>query len=105
MYSKEDIDGTLKRIDPSFRKEYRKRIAEELKQGYANGEFTPGDFRDDEWPVVTDMMEGRETPLQDASSQVSELSLILNSRSYKIGRMITWLPRKLRALAGKDGTT
>ena len=99
-----NYDGTLKRIDSSFAPEYRKRIAGELKEGFARGEFTQADFREEEWPVVRAMMEGKEIPLKPAPSQVSELALILNSRSYKIGRMITWLPRKLRSAIRKDET-
>ena len=95
--------GTLRRIDPSFTKEYRSRVAEELKKGFAAGEFTSADFGES-WPKVEALMEGRKLPLKADAADVTEMSLILNSRSYKIGRMITWLPRKLRALAGKGGT-
>ncbi len=93
-----NYDGTLKRIDPSFTDEYRKTVAKELKAGYAAGEFTEAEFSEAEWPVVRALMEGRKTAQSTAPAEITEAQLIMNSASYKVGRVITWLPRKVRDL-------
>lgn len=99
-----NYDGTLKRIDPSFVNEYRKTIAKELQEGFAKGEFTEEEFSREEWQAVEAMMHGRLLPQMTKPVEITEAQLIMNSSSYKIGRMITWLPRKVRDLAGKGGT-
>lgn len=102
-----NYDATIKRIAPEFRPEYRAQIAKELKRGYGRGEFGPGDFLEGEWKLLNAMMEGRETPVprdditapRDLAKE--ELALIMNSGSYRIGRAVTWLPRKVRDVLGK----
>ena len=101
-----NYDATLKRIAPEFIPEYRTQIARELKRGYSRSEFTQNDFGEREWTRVQDMMENREPPaLQkgltppDPAKEV--LELIMNSKSFKIGRAVTWLPRKTRDIVRK----
>ena len=98
--------ATMQRIAPEFIPEYRQQVAKELKHGYGRGEFGPDDFREGEWKLVTDMMEGRELkiPKENLTPEElakAELALVMNSGSFRIGRAVTWLPRKARNLARK----
>ena len=98
--------ATMRRLAPQFQAEYRQQVAKELKRGYARGEFNPGDFREGEWNLVMAMMEGRELkiPKENLTPEElakAELALVMNAGSFRIGRAVTWLPRKARDLARK----
>ena len=93
--------ATMKRIAPEYLEEYRDHIARELKHGFSRGEFSKKDFPDGEWGIVRSIMDGRNAYLFQGEPQQGDLAAIMNSGSYKIGRMITWLPRKARSAVRK----
>ncbi len=100
---------TMKRIAPECLDAYQERIGKELKEGYDRGEFGETDFIEKEWRVAKDLMEGRKPEIRrdgvkPAAPAKGDLEVIMNSASFRIGRAITWLPRKVRDLAGKKGT-
>jgi len=94
-----NYEGTLKRIDRRYVSEYVAAISEELKAGYSGKEFSSADFPDGEWSRVQAIMENRGNigPLPEPPLD-GELELLKNSRSYKLGRCLTYLPRKIRDL-------
>ena len=103
-----NYDATLRRIDSSFDREYCDWIAKELKWGFRRGEFSPEDFTEIEWDIVSALMNGQPIAIVKTSSisnmspgevqARAETQLIMNSASFKIGRTVTYLPRKLRNL-------
>ena len=99
-----NYEGTLRRIDRKFVRDYLADVSKELQAGYSGQEFSRMDFPDEEWKRVLAIMEkpGTVEPLPDPSP-AGELELLKNSRSYKLGRFLTFIPRKLRNL-GKSGT-
>lgn len=100
-----NYNATLKRIAPSCIEEYQQQMAKELRWGLKRREFCEQDFRPGEWNRVQALVKGQygsRTPearkiAADSQAQ-DELNLILNSKSYKAGRAVTWLPRKARGL-------
>ena len=94
-----NYNATLKRIAPSFVEEYQRQIGKELRWGMKRGEFRAEDFRPGEWNQAQNLMKGqvRSAANMDPTDR-DELNLILNSRSYKLGRKLTAIPRKARSL-------
>lgn len=98
--------ATLRRIAPEFHAEYRAQIAKELKRGSDRGEFRRADFPDGEWSTLQELMAGRPVSipgeaLSPEELAKAELALVMNSGSFKIGRAVTWLPRKARDIVKK----
>ncbi len=92
---------TMKRIAPEYLDEYKRQVAKELKRGYARGEFTRQDFIDSEWRITQALLEDREVTIPREAAPQDPLSVVMNSGSYRIGRAVTWLPRKARDLVRK----
>lgn len=98
--------ATLRRIAPEFHDEYRAQIARELKRGFSRSEFTKADFPEGEWNTLQELMAGRPVSipgeaLSPEELAKAELALVMNSGSFKVGRAITWLPRKARDVVKK----
>ena len=98
---------TLDRIDESFIPEYCAWIKKEMTRGLWRHEFSLDDLSELEMTTIGPVMEGRYkrtkpdtfgmTPEEIQAKM--ETQLIMNSFSYKAGRALTYLPRKLRNLA------
>ena len=86
-------DWTLHRIDGSFVKDYLHTVSEELKSGLKNSEFSKTDFEEAEWIRVQQRMKESFVKPEDLEGK---LLLVENSRSYKLGRAITAVPRIIR---------
>ena len=101
-----NYDATLKRIDEAFIPEYREKISREMQWGYENREFTENDFSQQEWPRASaymnntpiDLRRNQQVMTPGEAQARAETQLIMNSASFRIGRMITYLPRKMRNL-------
>ena len=94
-----NYNATLRRVDQAYIYEYTKQIARELNRGYSRGEFSEKDFPKVEWLQIVAMMEER--PELGTPAELflkGELELIRNSKSYRLGRMITSIPRKIRGI-------
>lgn len=95
-------------------KKYLKDLSEEWKTDYENGDLTEEGFTPFEWNVITQIMrepdkayeifsekkdkEEVNVKIQDLQYQIDE---IRKSRSYKIGMLITFIPRKIREIRSK----
>lgn len=107
---------TLNRIAEHFKYDYLHRMSAEYKRAYNQGEFTKETFTALEWSKLSLIMDKpdiyfaayisggsdaseREKQLQkkldEANRQIGELK---SSTTWRWGRMLTWLPRKLKKL-------
>lgn len=105
---------TLSRIAPEFHYEFLQRMSAEFKRAYKLGEFHRETFTPLEWSKLTMIMDKPDLyftaylvgsgdqdgkkELEQAKKRIRDLE---NCNSYRIGRVITWLPRKIKALLGK----
>ncbi len=97
-------EASLKRVAPEFKREYAERMSREVKRGMELGEidlsvFTPKGrsdinllVKDPEAYYLRYASDGKVQKLEE------ELRRIKNSRSYKIGLAITYIPRKIKGL-------
>lgn len=103
----QNYEVTMTRIDAGVLPEYRARISREMKEGLDRGEYSLEAFPEAERERVDAYLNNRpiaEMPqisyLPPGEQQArAETQLIMNSASYRIGRAITLIPRKLRDLA------
>lgn len=100
-----NYDATQKRIAPACIPEYRRQAGKELKWALKRGEFSQQDFPAGEWNNIQAMIRGQSEPGKGSDMPTkkdieaeNELALIMNSRSYRLGRMLTAIPRKIRSL-------
>ena len=101
--------ATLNRIDKTLTGDYVQQMIREMQWGEKRGEFSSADFPENEWPRISMLLQGNGAGfIQDFFPQnlnaELELNLLRNSRSYRIGRIVTCIPRKLRDLVkGREG--
>ncbi len=88
--------ATINRIDAKYEKEYVNTINRELKEGLLNQEYSSDDFPVDEWKILQSIIEGSFN-IQDIAKKkdIDELELLKQSTSYKLGRILTFIPRKI----------
>ena len=119
IFQKKKFDNCLYhygRVGDEFKMEFLRRMSDEFKEARARGELDASLFFGSGYPNLCDIMDRTEafylnsaaqnkakTPEQEIALLQSrcrglqqELNQIKASRSYKIGRAITFLPRKLR---------
>lgn len=105
---------TLSRIAPEFRLEFLHRYAEDFRKIDAAGELDRALYTDTQWEKIHEIMEcpeyiyyldyykGGYVKAENAKQKSRadqlqhELDSVHNSVSYRIGRAVTWLPRKVR---------
>lgn len=100
----------LNRIDWSFRKEFLKTFSEEFSAAKENGELNREVFTPQEWSDLQLIIHDYEdyydksvkNELHTADYYAYCLDEIRKSKSYKIGLLITWLPRKIREWKRKE---
>lgn len=96
---------TLERIGWEYKREYLKSISKEFCEAEKKGElcqavFTPQEWANINW-IMRDDTDYYEKVVKSAVDNDIEyykycLNEIKKSKSFKIGRAITWLPRKIR---------
>lgn len=96
---------TLERIAWEYKREYLRSISKEFCEAEKNGELCQSVFTPQEWSNINWIMRDDagyyEKVVKSAINDDIEyykycLNEIKKSKSYKIGRAITWLPRKIR---------
>ena len=105
-----NYDATLKRIDEGIIPEYREQISKEMQWGYKRREFTESDFVQQEWPRASaymnntpiDLRRNQQVMTPGEAKARAEMQLVMNSASFRIGRMVTYIPRKMRNLIRKQ---
>lgn len=114
--------GTLWRIGEEYRREYVLRFSEELKRGMALGELNREVFSDTAWSHIESMTEDPEQYYicrvyaksvdERLFERINELELknrklkreiakVRSSKSFRLGRLLLYLPGKLRKMIGK----
>ena len=102
VYRMINYDFTLNRIAPEFRMAFLHRYAEDFRKIAAAGELDRSLYTAEQWKRIQEIMECPEYIyyLHYYKSNVDqirkELECVKNSVSFRIGRAVTWLPRKLR---------
>lgn len=106
IYYKRKYDSylfTYNRIDKQFKLGYIVRFNEEFKETFDEGLLNEKLFTKGGWKTLMLIIESPLIFYIDTSGDnvvsayyEKKLNSILSSRSYKIGRAITWLPRKIR---------
>ena len=84
--------ATLNRIAPELREEYLETVSGEIRAAVSAGEFTLKDCPPAEKRQAEDLMNKSFTPRRQKEDEATRL---LNSRAYRIGRAVTWLPEKM----------
>lgn len=111
--------GTIRRIGEEYKKEYVERFSAEFKRGLAKGEIDKSVFTDIAWgkiQLITSDPEAfyltkvlpsvRERKLKAQIRKlerknkklVNDVKRITNSKSYRIGRILTYIPRKIKQI-------
>lgn len=90
----------LDRLAKKYRYIFVERIAEEFEQDFASGAMNPRYFERYKWEAVKKLVEDpicfyTEKALNEPGYSMKEARQIKESSSYKIGRLITFLPRKV----------
>ncbi len=85
--------ATLNRIDAGLRETYLRTVRTEMETGISAGEFAPETFPPEERRLAEGLLRGEYIPLP---APTDELTRLKQSRSYRIGRAVTWLPEKVR---------
>ncbi len=109
--------GTVDRIGEEYKEEYIKRFSAEFRRGVDKGEVDKTLFSDISWakiqmiisnpqayyqtrvmpPIRERRLQAHVERLQKRNQQLSEeLSCMKSSVSYRLGRILTFLPRKIR---------
>lgn len=107
---------TINRIGEQFKYEYLQRMSAEFKRAFTLGEFTKDTFTPLEWSKLSLIMnkpdvyfssyvassgQGRDKQLQKQLREANEeIRKLKNSNSWRIGRVITWIPRAIKRLFG-----
>ena len=89
----------LGRLSPKFKYIFLERAAQEFKECFEKGTMDPKYFEDYKWEGVKKMVEDpigfyNEYALNQPGYSMKELKEIKESYSYRIGRIITFFPRK-----------
>lgn len=111
--------GTLWRIGEQYRQEYLLRFSEELKRAKALGELKKEVFSETAWNNITSMMEDPEryyiTKVRPVSMNQkvfecmeelttenqklrAEIARIRGSLTFRLGRLLTWFPGKIKKM-------
>lgn len=122
IFQKKKFDNCqfhLSRVGDEYKMEFLRRMADEFKEARAHGELDERLFYGQGYKTLTDIMDHTEqfymtymsnkagfvpkTPQEEIfllkkklRAKEKELADIQNSLSYKIGRIVTYLPRKIR---------
>lgn len=89
----------FERLTTKYKFLFLERASEEFKEDFASGAMNPSYFEKYKWNDVKKMVEDpigyyTEKALNQPGYSTKELREIKNSYSYKIGRLITFFPRK-----------
>ena len=90
----------LGRLSPKFKYIFLERAAQEFKECFEKGTMDSRYFEEYKWKGVKKMVEDpigfyNEYALNQPGYSMKELKEIKESYSYRIGRLITFLPRKI----------
>ena len=102
---------TLTRIAKEFQREFLIRYSEDFKKIQDAGELDHKLFTNIQWQKIQDIIEcpdyvyysnyyRPDTVNAEIKALKQELKDVRKSASYKIGRTVTWLPRKIRSVLG-----
>ena len=80
--------GTIRRIGMEYRREFVERFSAEFKRGLEKKELDPSVFSVAAWKIM--QLERKNQKLSN------ELAMIKSSKSYRIGRILLFIPRKLK---------
>ncbi len=114
VYWRKRVDNyyaTARRIDPALLPEYRARVSAEMKWGLKRGEFSREDFPECEREKMEALLNNgpleivyeTEYMTPGEAQARAETKLIMNSASFRIGRAVTGIPRKIRDFLRKPG--
>jgi len=92
---------TLTRISSQFKQEYVGRISAEFNRADALGELDFSAFTGAEKERLLFLMRDPKNFCLSVMENRSQYENILNSKTYRIGRMVTYIPRKIRDLLKK----
>ena len=105
MYWKRKVgnySATLRRIGNEYKREYILHISEEYRQGQESGELIEDVFTKNQWDTIQFIIRDPEgyhysnmLP-SDMKAMTKELKNIKTSTSYKLGFMLTAIPRKIK---------
>ena len=89
----------FERLSPKYKFLFIERAAEEFKEDFENGTMDARFFEAYKWKDVKKLVEDpidyySEKVLKSPGNSARELNEIKNSYSYRVGRMITFFPRK-----------
>lgn len=98
---------SFRRVGEEFKLEYARRFAEEFREAERLGELDESIFKPEMWKNLRLVMEDPdgyyyyqkfeveklEKKIQKLEKKVKDIK---QERSYKVGRMVTWLPRKIK---------
>ena len=89
----------LERLAPKFKYIFLERAAAEFKDDFEKGTMNPKYFEDYKWESVKKMVEDpfefySEKVLNEQKGSSAAVREIKDSYSYRIGRLITFFPRK-----------
>ena len=84
--------ATLNRIAPELRKEYLGNVSREIREAVSAGEIRLADFPEEDRILAEGLQAGRFTPQPPDTDEATRLK---NSASYRIGKVVTWLPGKI----------
>ena len=87
---------TLTRISDQFKREYVDRISAEFNRADALGELDFSAFNGAEKERLMFLMRDPENFCQSVMDNRTQYENILKSKTYRIGRMVTYIPRKIR---------
>ena len=94
--------ATLDRIADEYRAEYLETISHEMTDGLEKGEYDPEQFPEEDMELAKRLQRKEYTP---PPALADEAEMLRNSRSYRIGRAITYLPGKVyRTIRGNPTT-
>lgn len=91
---------TFDRIAEEYKRMFLKHFSEEFNSAIQNGELDESLFTPDEWQKLFGIIKDPEAFYFEGiiNNFRSQLDSVLNSSSYRVGRMITFIPRKLRGI-------
>lgn len=97
--------ATIKRIGNEYKREYIQRASAEFKRAKEMGELSRSVFPNDKWMDLEFLMrdpEGYYYISLNTGNQSDELKKIKDSTSYKLGFMLTSIPRKVKKTLKKN---
>ena len=90
-------EWNLSRISPEFKDEFRNQMALEFIKAEYDGFLKESDFDKARWKRLQDCIKSYKNP-----AEKEELNIIRNSKSYRLGKVITWLPRSIKRKNSKN---